>query len=81
MSEARHEQGIVSEVWAQEGYGYLRTRAGERVFFRRRNVRDNEFHELFVGTEVAFVRELEESGWIGEDVYVVRQDARLLPLS
>lgn len=81
MSETRHEQGTVIEVWAQEGYGYVRTRAGERVFFRRPSVRGNEFHDLFVGTEVAFVRELGDHGWLAEDVFVVRQDARLLPLS
>lgn len=80
MSATKHDQGTVSEVWEPEGYGYLRTRAGERVFFDRRSVRGNEFHRLFVGTQVGFQRRLGEHGWEADDVFVVGQDARLLPL-
>lgn len=79
MIDQLNDQGAVAEVWAPEGYGYIRTPAGERAFFDRRRVRPGHFHRLFVGTEVAFVRELGERGWIARDVHVVRQNARMLP--
>lgn len=80
MSEEAQDHGVVAEVWEPEGYGYVRTRAGERVFFDRRRVRGNQFHDLFVGTEVRFVRDLGPKGWQADDLHVVRQDQRHLPL-
>jgi len=80
MIDQKHDRGVVAEVWETEGYGYIRTRAGERVFFDRRRVRPGHFHDLFVGTEVAFVRELGECGWVARGVSVVRQNERLIPL-
>lgn len=81
MKHEAHEEGIVSEVWEPEGYGYLRTRAGERVFFSRPHVRDNGFEDLYVGTEVRFRRDLGPRGWVAEDVHVLRQAEDALPLS
>ncbi len=80
MEAIKHEQGTITEVWEPEGYGIVRTSEGELVRFARANVRGNEFPELFVGTEVTFVRRPSPQGWLADDVAVVRQDRRLLPL-
>lgn len=72
--------GSVCEIWAPEGYGFIRTPEGERVFFDRRGVRRDHFHLLFVGTEVAFGLEQGPRGGTARDVRVVRANARRLPL-
>ena len=81
MIDRKNDYGSVSEVWAPEGYGFIQTRAGERVYFDRGRVHPDHFHRLFVGTEVEFRRELGDRGWVARDVVVVRQNTRLLPLN
>ncbi len=52
----------VSKLCPDEGYGFLETPDGREVYFHRHSVLHEAFHDLHVGTEVAFVEEEGENG-------------------
>jgi cold shock CspA family protein len=55
------DHGIVAEIRADEGYGFIET--GERrIYFSRASVLDDGFDELAVGSPVAYVEEMGEKG-------------------
>ncbi len=55
---ARH--GHVSKLFPYEGFGFLRTREGEELYFHRNSVLDGAFERMKVGDRVRFVEEAAE---------------------
>jgi len=52
----------VSQLFAEEDYGFLTTADGREVYFHRRAVLNGGFDELAVGSEVSFVEEAGDKG-------------------
>jgi ribosomal subunit interface protein len=76
----RHEEkshdgeprGIVEKLFGEEGYGFIRTLAGDRQFyFHRNSVLHGDFERLAVGTEVRFTPQEGEQGPQASSVQVV----------
>lgn len=64
--------GTVEKVFADEGYGFIRTVDDDRQFyFHRNSVLHDEFDDLTVGTEVRFTPELGEKGPQASSVQVI----------
>ena len=64
--------GLVEKVFADEGYGFIRTVDDDRQFyFHRNSVLHDDFAELAVGTEVRFTPEEGEEGPQATSVQVV----------
>jgi len=56
-------RGMVEKVFAEEGYGFIRTLEADRQFyFHRNSVLHDDFERLTVGTEVRFTPEQGEQG-------------------
>src|SRR5436190_2275894 len=50
-----HEpRALVTRLFPEHGYGFLKTPAGEDLYFHRNSVLHNDFERLTVGTEVRF---------------------------
>ena len=54
--------GHVAKFVAGEGYGFIETADGRKVYFHRNSVLDDAFEHLTVGSEVRFVEEMGEKG-------------------
>ena len=52
----------VSQVFPEQGYGFLETEDGREIYFHEDSVLKNGFARLRAGTEVAFVEEQGEKG-------------------
>jgi cold shock CspA family protein len=63
--------GLVDELVQSEGYGFLRTVDGRRVYFHRNSVLNDDFDRLEVGTGVRFVEEMGEDGPQASTVQIV----------
>ncbi|MGA7123284.1 MAG: ribosome-associated translation inhibitor RaiA [Polyangiaceae bacterium] len=57
---ARH--GVVTKLFAYEGYGFLRTAEGDELYFHRNAVLDGAFERLKIDARVRFVEDTAESG-------------------
>ncbi|MFN2646410.1 MAG: cold-shock protein, partial [Burkholderiales bacterium] len=76
----RHEQkphlseprGLVEKLFAEEGYGFIRTLEDNRqLYFHRNSVLHDDFGRLTVGTEVRFAPEEGEEGPQASSVQVL----------
>src|SRR5690606_23242688 len=64
--------GIVEKIFADEGYGFLRTLDDNReIYFHRNSVLHEGFDRLAVGTEVRFSPEEGEEGPQATSVHIV----------
>lgn len=63
--------GIVVRLFADDGYGFIKTLDGREFYMHRNSVLHNDFDELRVGTEVRFEPELGEKGPQASTVQVV----------
>ncbi len=54
--------GDVSELFPEEGYGFIETPDGRQIYFHRNSVTHPEFERLKTGTEVVFVEEQGHEG-------------------
>lgn len=54
--------GIVSKLFADEGYGFIRADDGREIYFHRNALLDDDFSRLRVGAEVRFAEEEGEKG-------------------
>jgi cold shock CspA family protein/ribosome-associated translation inhibitor RaiA len=63
--------GLVDELVQSEGYGFLRTAEGRRVYFHRNSVLNDDFDHLEVGTGVRFVEEMGNDGPQASTVQIV----------
>lgn len=61
----QHEEtplATVSQLFVNEGYGFIETIEGELVYFHRNSLNNGDFEALAVGTPVSFIEELGEKG-------------------
>jgi ribosomal subunit interface protein len=63
----------VTMLFAQEGYGFLRTPDGREVYFHQNAVCNGDFADIEVGSEVAFVEEAGQKGPQASTVRLVGQ--------
>lgn len=64
--------GIVDKLFADEGYGFLRTvDANREIYFHRNSVLNDDFDRLAVGTEVRFSEEEGEEGPQASSLHIV----------
>jgi cold shock CspA family protein/ribosome-associated translation inhibitor RaiA len=66
----------VTELFPEEGYGFLETPEGAEVYFHRNSVLGEAFDHLRIGTEVKFVEEEGEKGPQASTVRLARRHAR-----
>lgn len=57
---AKH--GIVTKIFAEQGYGFLQSDDEPEIYFHRNSVLDGEFDNLHVGSEVRYAEEFGEKG-------------------
>lgn len=67
--------GVVSQVFADEGYGFIRTDDGREIYFHRNAVLSG-FESLRVGSEVHFAEEEGEQGPQASTVHAYGVGAR-----
>jgi len=68
---AQDTTALVEELERGEGYGFLRTVDGRRIFFHRNSVTNEEFDRLELGTGVRFVEGLGDQGPQASTVEIV----------
>lgn len=54
--------GVIARVFADQGYGFIRSDEGREIYFHRNAVLNDEFDKLRAGTEVRFDEEEGENG-------------------
>jgi cold shock CspA family protein len=70
----QERQGIVSELFRDEGYGFLReAETNQEVYFSASSVLNDEFDEIEVGTIVRYVPETGEEGEQASTVQIVKR--------
>lgn len=62
-------EGVISRLFPDEGYGFIKTTGGEEIYFDRTSLPENAFDKLTVGTQIDFV---EETAGKGTQAAVVR---------
>ena len=65
------DTGVVSRLFQEEGYGFLRSLEGREVYFHRHSVLNGEFDRLRIGTGVRFVRSQGEMGPQASTVHII----------
>lgn len=59
---ASDETGLVTRLFREEGYGFLRSLTGREVYFHRNSVLRSDFDRLEIGAQVRFTPEMGEKG-------------------
>jgi cold shock CspA family protein len=54
--------GVISELFAEKGYGFIRADDGRTIYFHRNSLLGNDFSRLRVGAEVHFAEEEGDQG-------------------
>lgn len=67
---------VVDELLEDEGYGFLRTVDGRRIYFHENAVAEDDFDRLTVGTGVRFAEEQGEQGPQATVVQIVDKPGR-----
>lgn len=67
QGDIKHHQdqevsGIITKIFADEGYGFIRTLEGEEIYFHRNSIVNGQFEQLEPGTGVSYTAELGEKG-------------------
>jgi ribosomal subunit interface protein len=68
--EAPLQNGRVTKLFPQEGYGFLTTSDGREVYFHSHSVLEPGFERLTIGTEVRFVEEYGQKGAQASTVHI-----------
>ncbi len=68
---AQETSAVVVRLFAENGYGFLKSAAGREVFFHRNSVVNDDFDRLEVGTGVRFVEVAGEEGPQASTVQIV----------
>ena len=63
--------GLVNKIFADEGYGFIRSMDGRDIYFHRNSVVGEGFDRLDIGTGVRFVEEPGEQGPQASTVQIV----------
>jgi ribosomal subunit interface protein len=61
-SSAEDTIALVTQLFPDKGYGFMRTLDGREIFFHRNSVLNDDFDRLEIGTGVRFVMEQGEQG-------------------
>lgn len=72
---------LVVRLFPEEGYGFLKTPAGEELYFHRNSVLHGDFERLAVGTEVRFDESEGDDGPQASTVQIVNKPGIRLPES
>jgi len=62
MHEEPQPAARITQIFSDEGYGFLETFDGREVYFHSNSVVNDKFDRLQVGTEVTFVEQAGEDG-------------------
>ncbi len=74
MKKSHPEQevsGIITKIFSEEGYGFLRTLEGEEIYFHRNSIVNDAFDRLTPGTGVNYTAEVGEKGLQASSVQVL----------
>jgi cold shock CspA family protein len=63
--------GIITKIFSEEGYGFLRTLEGDEIYFHQNSIVNDEFDRLQPGTGVSYTAELGEEGLQASSVQVL----------
>lgn len=66
-------RGLVVRLFADEGYGFLRTPDGREFYFHRHSVLHDDFERMTIGTEVRFVEQMGEMGPQASSVQILNK--------
>jgi cold shock CspA family protein len=66
-----HRGAVVTKLFRDEGYGFIKTREGRDIYFHRNSVLHHDFDRLTIGTAVRFEEEEGEKGPQATSVQVV----------
>jgi cold shock CspA family protein/ribosome-associated translation inhibitor RaiA len=69
--QAQETTGLVTKLFKDEGYGFLRSLEGREIYFHRNSVLHHDFERLEVGTAVHFSPEMGEEGPQASTVRIV----------
>ena len=61
---------VVSKIFPEEGYGFLRTIDNREIFFHRNSVLQDDFDRLEIGTGVSFTEEMGQKGLQASTVHI-----------
>ncbi len=74
-SASRQASAVVERIFREQGYGFLRTDDGERVYFHSNSVLHGHWDSLSAGTAVRYVAEMGDKGLQASTVDVVQRIA------
>lgn len=69
-------QGEVAELNLEQGFGFIITHEGTRLYFHRNSLMNENFNKLEPGTTVHFIEEMGDTGptakkvWLGPDYHL-----------
>jgi cold shock CspA family protein len=69
-------RAVVSKLFKNEGFGFIKTIDGREIYFHRNSVLDDEFDSLTEGTGVSFTEQPSEKGPHASTVRVVGRPGR-----
>lgn len=72
----RAHHGVVTKLYGYEGYGFLRTDAGEEIYFHRNSVLHGAFERIKIGSRVRFAEAEGEDGVHASTVVLLREHAK-----
>jgi cold shock CspA family protein len=67
---------IVSKIFPDEGYGFLRTINGREIYFHKNSVLNDEFDKLETGVGVRFFEEEGEKGPQASTVQIIEKSSK-----
>lgn len=70
-SSKQEATAYVSEVFAEEGYGFIRATDGREIYFHKNSVTNNDFERIQPGTSVWFYEQTGEKGPQASTVQIV----------
>ena len=65
--------GIITKIFSQEGYGFLRSLEGDEIYFHRNSIVNDDFDQLQPGTGVSYTVEAGEKGLQASSVQVLER--------
>lgn len=71
QTSAQEITGLVTKLFREQGYGFLKTLTGEEIYFHRNSVLHHDFDRLEIGTGVNCVIEMGEEGPQASTVKIV----------
>jgi cold shock CspA family protein len=63
--------GIITKIFAEEGYGFLRSLDGDEIYFHRNSIVNDDFDRLKPGTGVSYTAEVGENGLQASSIQVL----------